>query len=326
VSTAFVTGGSGFVGGRLVRRLVADGFAVRALSRSDGAADKVRAAGAEAVPGDLDDAASIQAAAEGCELAFHAAAAVLEWGPREAFVRANVEGTRNVLAACRAAGTGRLVHVGTEAALLAGEPLVGVNEDAPLRPDSKAYYAATKAAAEQLVRAANDDRMQTVVVRPRLVWGPGDTTVLPGIVAAVRSGRFRWVGGGRHLTSTTHVDNAVQGLVLAAQRGHPGAAYFVTDGQPVVFRDFVTDLAGTQGVAIPDRSVPAPVAGAAARTAEAIWRTLRLRGTPPMTRLTYWLTAMETTIDISRARADLGYEPVRTIADGMEELRTPASP
>jgi nucleoside-diphosphate-sugar epimerase len=229
------------------------------------------------------------------------------------------------LSACRAAGVRRLVHVGTEAALLAGKPLHNVNEDAPLRPDSKADYAATKAQAEALVRAASGEELETVVLRPRLVWGPGDVTILPGIVDAVSSGRFRWVDGGRHLTSTTHVDNVVEGLILAAERGDPGAAYFVTDGEPVVFRDFITELAGTRAVEIPDRNVPRAVLGAAAAMAETAWRTLRLRGEPPVTRMAYWLLALETTIDISRAREQLGYEPVRTVAGGMQELRTLAA-
>jgi nucleoside-diphosphate-sugar epimerase len=318
----FVTGGSGFIGGRLIRRLVADGRRVRGLARSDDAAEKVAGAGAEPVRGDLSDPAALRAGAEGCELAFHAAASVLEWGPREEFVRANVDGTERVLDACREAGVRRLVHVGTEAATMAGQPLVKIDETAPLRPDSKADYCATKALAEQAVRAANGDRLQTVVVRPRLVWGEGDTTILPGVVEAVRAGRFRWIAGGRHETSTTHVDNVVQGLVLGAEQGRPGEAYFVTDGDPVVFRDFITELVGTHGVEIPDKGVPKGLASAVAAGSEAVFRTLRLKGPPPLTRMAYWLSALECTIDISKAREELGYAPVRTIEDGMAELRS----
>jgi nucleoside-diphosphate-sugar epimerase len=319
--TAFVTGGSGFIGGRLIRRLVGDGWRVRALARSDRSASVVAERGAEPVHGDLDDVESMRAGAEGCDIAFHAAAHLGEWGSRAEFERGNVGGTRNALAAAQSAGVRRFVHVGTEAGLMAGQPLVRVDETEPLRPDSKALYSATKAQAEQVVVAANGEGFETVVLRPRLVWGVGDTTILPPLVEAVRSGRFAWIGGGTHLTDKTHVDNVVEGLVLAAERGAPGEAYFVTDGEPVVFREFITELLATQGVEIPARNVPPVVARVLAGAGETVWRVLPLRGGPPLTRLAYWLSALECTIDISKARRDLGYEPVRSRAEGMEELR-----
>jgi nucleoside-diphosphate-sugar epimerase len=320
--TAFVTGGSGFVGGALIERLRSGGWDVRALARSDRAASSVRERGAEPVGGDLDAPESLRAGAEGAEVAFHAAAKVTDWGDPADFERLNVQGTRNVIDACRGAGVRRLVHVGTEAALMAGEPLVNVDESAPLRPDSPALYPSTKARAEQLVRTANGDGLETVVVRPRFVWGRGDSTLLPQIVDMVRSGRFRWVGGGRQLTATTHIDNTVEGLWLGATRAPAGGVYFVTDGEPVVFRDFLTALVATQGVEIPDKSVPPGVANAAARAAEGIWRGLRRRGNPPITRFAVWVSSQECTIDISRAERELGYRPVTSRNEGLAALRS----
>lgn len=319
--TAFVTGGSGFIGGRLIRRLVSEGWRVRGLARSHSASDAIAAAGAEPVTGDLDDVAAMRGGAEGCEVTFHGAAHLGEWGKRSDFERVNVGGTRNVIAASRDAGVRRFVHIGTEAALIAGQPLVNVDESAPLRPDSSALYCATKAMAEQVVRDANGDGIETVVVRPRLVWGPGDTTIVPSLVDAVKKGRFSWIGGGRHLTSTTHVDNVIEGLMLGASRGRPGEAYFVTDGEPVVFRDFITELVATRGVEMPGRNMPVAVAKAAAVASETIWWAFRLKRSPPVTRLAVWLSSLECTIDITHAREELGYEPVRQIEEGMEELR-----
>ena len=318
---AFVTGGSGFIGGRLIKRLVGEGRRVRALARSDASAAAVEELGAEAVRGDLGDADSMRAGAQGCDQAFHLAAHLGQWGKREDFIAGNVTGTQNALAACREAGVGRFVHCGTEAALLAGEPLVNVDETAPLRPDSKALYPATKAMAEHAVRAASTEGFDAMVMRPRLVWGAGDTTLLPEIVGAVEAGKFAWIGGGEHLTSTTHVDNVVEGLILTADKGGAGEAYFITDGEPAVFREFVSELLETQGVEPPTRSVPAPVATAMAAGSEAIWKALRLGGEPPLTRLALWLSSQECTIDISKARSELGYEPVRTRAEGRAELR-----
>jgi nucleoside-diphosphate-sugar epimerase len=320
VPTAFVTGGSGFIGGALIERLRREGWDVQALARCHSAAEKLRARGAEPASGDIEDRGSVRAAAEGADVAFHAAAKLGDWGDPDEFERLNVRGTENVIAACREAGVRRLVHVGTEAALMAGQPLVNVNEDAPLRPDSPVLYSSSKAKAEQRVRDANGDGLETVVIRPRFVWGKGDTTLLPALVELVRSGRFRWVGGGRHLTATTHVDNTVEGLWLGATRASPGRVYFVTDGEPVVFREFVSRLMETQGVTPPDKSASAGLAGGAAAVAEQVWRLLRRPGQPPLTRFAVWVSSQECTIDISRAERELGYRPVRTREEGLAEL------
>ena len=318
--SAFVTGGSGFIGGRLIRRLTDDGVRVRALARSDRSAAAVQELGAEAIRGDLGDADAMMRGAAGCEAAFHLAAHVEQWGPWEEFERINVDGTRNALEACAKAGVRRFIHCGTEAALMAGEPLVHVDETAPLRPDSPAPYPATKAKAEQAVRGASREGFETVVVRPRFVWGAGDTTLLPAMVAMVKAGRFAWVGGGRNVTDIAQVDNVVEGLILAAERGRAGEAYFVTDGEPVVFREFISALLETQGVEPPTRELPAWLAAAISRGGEAAWRVLPLRGEPPMTRFTYWVLTQECTIDIAKARAELGYEPVVSRAQGLAEL------
>jgi|tagenome__1003787_1003787.scaffolds.fasta_scaffold20953241_5 nucleoside-diphosphate-sugar epimerase len=307
--TAFVTGGSGFVGGRLIQRLVADGWSVRALARSKAAAEKVEALGAESVRGDLDNGAALRAGAHGCQYAFHAAAHLGTDGDLATFEHVNVQGTKNVLAAMRDAGVKRLVHVGTEAALLAGEPLLEADERTPLRPDSPVAYSSTKAKAEiEVLGASEHDVFETVCVRPRFVWGVGDTTLLPNIVEQVRSGQWAWIAGGRNRTSTTHVDNAVQGLVLGALRGTPGNAYFVLDdGGPVVFREFLSELMRTQGVEPPSRSVPAVLA----RAMVAIGR---------LPRFAYWVASQDCILDDTKARTGLGYAAVKDRATGLAEM------
>jgi nucleoside-diphosphate-sugar epimerase len=228
--------------------------------------------------------------------------------------------------AARDAGVRRLVHVGTEAALMAGQPLVAVDESAPLRPDSPALYSSSKARAEIEVLTGAGGGLEAVVVRPRFVWGAGDTTLLPEIVEQVRAGRFAWVGGGRHHTATTHVANTVEGLVLAADRGEDRRVWFVTDGGAVEFRAFLSDLIATQGVEPPERTVPTALVALLAGAGERAWRALPLPGRPPVTRFASWVASQECTIDISRAREDLRYEPVVTRQEGLAELRETARP
>src|SRR3954471_10753409 len=319
MASAFVTGGSGFVGGRLIERLRADGWDVRALARSDAAAERVRSLGAGPASGDLDDLGALRAGADGVDVVIHCAAKADDWGDPDEFERINVRGTENVLRAAREAGARRVVHVSTEAALMAGQPLVRVNEDTPLRPDSAALYPATKARAEQAVRAANAD-LETVVIRPRFVWGRGDTTLLPVLVDLVKSGRFRWTAGGTPLPDITQVDNTVEGLMLGATKAPPGGVYFATDGEPVVFKEFVGAMIETQGVKAPDKSIGVGLAKTAASATEGAWRLLRRPGRPPLTRFAVWASGMECTIDISRARQDLGYAPVKDRETGLAEL------
>jgi nucleoside-diphosphate-sugar epimerase len=144
-------------------------------------------------------------------------------------------------------------------------------------------------------------------------------------VALVRSGRFAWIGGGGQLTATTHIDNTVHGLLLGAERGRTGGVYFVTDSEPVVFREFLTELLATQGVRAPTRTLPVALALAVAAVGEAAWRALPLPSSPPITRFAAWISSQECTIRIDRARRELGYEPQKTRADGLAEMRPEAA-
>ncbi|HVK87739.1 MAG TPA: NAD-dependent epimerase/dehydratase family protein, partial [Kofleriaceae bacterium] len=252
----FITGGSGFLGKRLIAALVARGVRVRALARSEAAASAVRAAGADPVRGDLDDVAAMTEGMRGCDVVFHAAAYVKEYGKLAEFMKANVAGTEHALAAALAAGVKRFVHVGTEAVLADGKPIVRADETRPYPARPAGPYPITKGLAERAVLAANTRDFATVVVRPRFIWGKGDTSLLGQFVDAVKAGRFAWMNGGRYLTSTCHVDNVVEGALLAAEKGSPGAIYFLTDGEPVEFREFITALLATQGVDPGTRNVP----------------------------------------------------------------------
>ncbi len=322
---AFVTGGSGFIGQRLIRALKEQGGTIRALARSPQATQAVGAAGAEPVPGDLEQVAAMQEGMKGCDVVFHAAAR-LRGVRRSDFILDNVRGTENVLEAARGAGVRRLVYVSAEAVLLGSGPLANVDETRPLPGEAIGAYAVSKARAEAQVLACNSPGMQTVAVRPRLVWGTGDTGLLPGLVERVRRGRFAWIDGGHHLTSTCHVDNAVEGLLLAAERGQGGQAYFVTDGPPVELREFFTQLLATQGVKAPRRSLPLGLAAPVAWGGDALWSMLRLEGSPRLSREALLLEGWEVTVRDDKARRDLGYAGKRSRESGLEELRREAAP
>jgi nucleoside-diphosphate-sugar epimerase len=312
----FVTGGSGFLGGRLIRTLARDGHAVSGLARSPAAAAAVADHGGTAVRGDLHDGTALRDGMAGADLVVHAAAK-LDGGPREAdeYHRVNVAGTESVLAAAREAGVPKLVYVSTEQVVMSRGPLVRVDETHPYPAKPIGLYAATKRGGERAVLAAG-----MVSVRPRMIWGKGDTTLLPEVVAAARAGRLRWIGGGRQLTSTCHVDNVVAGILAAGERGKPGETYFLTDGPPVVFREFWSALLATQGVPAPSGTLPRGAAMTAAAVVEGAWRVLRRPGSPPLDRMTVALLADECTVDDSKARRELGYTAPKTREAGLAEM------
>lgn len=315
----FVTGGSGFVGRNLLEALYRRRVPTVALARSDAAAAACAGRGAQVVRGELGDVASLAAGMIGCDVVIHAAAHVQEWDRPEVYEQINVEGTANVLTAAKQAKVLRLVHIGTEAVLVGGGPIVRVDETRPLPKQSLPGYPASKAAAERLVRA--ETGLHTVVVRPRFIWGVGDTSLLPQLVGAVRAGRFRWISGGRYLTSTCHIDNVVEGTLLAAERGAKGAAYFLTDGAPVEFRGFISELLSTQGIDPGDASVPRAVAAALAASGEAVARASGYRWRPPVTRVSLKLMGEEVTVLDLKARAELGYTAAVRPEQGFRAMR-----
>lgn len=320
-----VTGGSGFVGRNLIEALITRGDEVMALARSDEAAAAVEGSGATAVRGDLDDVEAMRAGMEGCATVFHAAAYVYIWGDRDVFMRINVQGTKNVIEAARAAGVKKLVHVSTEAILLGSGSLVGVDETRPIPEKTYGLYSETKGLAEKAVLAANDENLRTVAIRPPLIWGKGDTSVLPQVIDAVKAGQFMWFSGGRYPHTTTHVRNVVEGLLLAEEKGRGGEAYFVTDGEPKEFRWFMTELLATQGVKAPGMSLPFGVGWAIALVCEAIWNTLGLKSQPPLTRGILGAMAMPMHCVDTKAREELGYTGAVTHEEGFAEMREVAS-
>lgn len=315
----FLTGGSGFVGGAAAAAL-ASRHDITGLSRSTASDSSLVAHGVRPQRGDLETVS--RGDLDGAEAVIHCAAYVEEWGPLERYEAVNVGGAERLLAAARRAGVKRFVHVGTEAALFYGQHMRDIDETYPLAPDSPFPYSRTKARAEALVRAANDPErgFETIVIRPRLVWGPGDKTILPVILERAATGKFLWIDGGAAMTSTTHIDNLVHGLELALTAGRPGESYFVVDGPPVRFRDFLTRYVAAAGGKLPDKSAPGWLVRGMANLTEPLWRLAGAASPPPITRFTAHIMSRDCTINDGKARAELGYRPVISLEEGLARL------
>jgi nucleoside-diphosphate-sugar epimerase len=315
----FVTGASGFVGGAAVRKLVADGHDVRAMSRSEKSDAKIAALGGKPVRCDLED---VMAAHIGdAEAIVHCAAFVEQWGPRNAWKKFNVDGTARMLEAAREAGARRFIHISTESVLWRGQHLRGADETYPRAPTSPYPYAATKAQAEELVERANTAEFQTIILRPRFIWGPGDTTLLPTIEAMAKSGQWMWVNHGAAQTSTTHIDNLVHAIELALSQGRGGQAYFILDDGVRSMKHMIGGIATARGISLPDKSIPASAADFIGAACEFMWRTFGLKGEPPLTRFSAMILSRDSILKDDKARAEMGYRPLISVEEGLRQLQ-----
>ncbi|OJW25722.1 MAG: 3-beta hydroxysteroid dehydrogenase [Planctomycetales bacterium 71-10] len=318
-----VTGGGGFLGSAVVAMLRDRGQPVRSLTRRRyGRLDEI---GAEQIQGDVADPAVVDRAVAGCDAVFHVAAKAGLWGSREEYYRANVEGTQNVLDACRRHGVRKLVHTSSPSVVFHGTDLEGADESAPYPDHYEAAYPETKAIAEKLVLKANDASLATVVLRPHLIWGPGDNNILPRIYARARANRLFRIGRRNPLIDLTYIDNAAAAHLLAADRldvGSPiaGKVYFIAQGEPVPLWDMVDRFLAVAGLPPVRRTVPKGLAVALGRALEAAYRTFRLPGEPRMTRFLAHELSTAHWYNLDAARRDLGYAPHIGIEEGLRRL------
>ena len=319
----FITGVSGFVGGATARALIADGHTVSAMSRSAKSDKIIEGLGAQPIRCDLETVSAEHLA--DTDVCIHSAAYVEAWGPKEAWHKGNVLGTQSVLAAASGAGVSRFVHIGTEAGIVYGQHIVDADETYPLAPNSPYPYCATKAQAEQLVVAANTSEFDTIVLRPRLIWGVGDTTLLPVIQDMCARGNWSWINKGSARTSSIYIDNLVHAIQLALKGGVPGEVYFILDEEVHTMKEIITGMASSQNLDLGDRSIPSWLADSVGFLCEGTWRVLNLKSEPPLTRHAAMVMSRDCVLNGDKAARELGYKPLVSFAEGLQKMKSAAS-
>jgi len=318
-----VTGGGGFLGKAIIKRLLTYTPHIRSLNRRYYADLDARTV--DQIQGDIRDPAAVEQACQERDVVFHVAAKTDIWGVYQTFYDTNVAGTQHVLTSCRKHGIPYLIYTSSPSVVHHGKRDVeGIDESAPYPDQHQTHYLKTKAMAEQLVLQTCDSRLRAIVLRPHLIWGPGDTHFVPRIIARAKS--LRQVGNGKNLVDTTYIDNAALAHILAAEKlvqNHrlSGRVYFISQGEPIYLWDMVNHILSAAGKSPVTKSIPRGLAYAIGGILEFIYTCFRIRSEPKMTRFLANELASHHWFDISAAKKDLGYAPEVSIAEGLKQLK-----
>lgn len=315
-----VTGATGFLGGAIARQLVADGVSVVGLGRNEAKGRALQEGGVEFKNCELSEVKQLRSAFEGVDTVIHSAALSSPWGRRRAFISANVDGTRNVLDACADNSIGRLVHISSPSVYFSHEDGRDVTEDRPYADPPSNHYAESKILAEKLVHGRPD--ISTITIRPRAIFGPGDTTILPRIIDSLQRKKLPIIGDGENEANLTFIDNAVAGTILAATAddSFSGRVYNLTDGEAVKLWAIIEEVCELLDLPKPARRISINTAFRAAGVIEWIHRWLLFGAEPRLTRYSVTVVARTQTLSIDAARRDLGYAPEISTAEGLRRF------
>jgi len=333
--SVLVTGATGFLGGAVARDLHQRGWRVIATGRRVDAGLRLASEGIEFRTAELDAPGgrgdtqvrddALGSLVAGCDVVVHCAALAAPWGRRSDFIAANVTATRRVVSACRQEGVRRLVHISSPSVLAGSSQRIGLDESTPWEAPPLNHYVATKRSSETLVRQAAQDGLDAIVLRPRALFGPGDTTLIPRVMRAAGRGRFPLFGDGDPLLDLTWIEDAVAAVRLAAEAPAAlrGRIYHVTSGDPRLRSRIFAALFEAADIPVRYRTIPVRRARILAAALEGLSMALTLgRWEPPLTRYAVNELALGHTLDISAARRDLGYDPA---TDVLERLRETAA-
>ncbi len=278
--------------------------------------------GVRCYQGDLSDYSAVKKAAEGCSIIFHVAAKAGVWGAYEEYYKTNVQGTENILRACRELGIQRLIYTSSPSVTFDGKDQEGVDESTPYPAVYAAAYPATKAAAERLILTANGPDLATVALRPHLIWGPGDQHLLPRLIERARKGRLRLVDRGSKQVDAVYIDNAVTAHLCALERlkiGSPiaGKAYFITNAEPWAMADIINGMLQAVNIKPVRKSISFKFAYRLASCFEILYSFFRIQREPPLTRFVTQQLATAHWYKTRAAREELGYIPRISMREGF---------
>jgi nucleoside-diphosphate-sugar epimerase len=318
-----VTGGGGFLGGAIVKALVARGNEVVSLQR--GVYPALDRPGITAIQGDMTDQSTVNKASEGCNVIYHVAGLTGVWGNYQDYYHINVTGTECVINACKTNGIKKLVYTSSPSVVFNGSDEENVDESISYPETYFNHYQRTKSTAEQMVLAANSNELATVALRPHLIWGPGDPHLVGRILDRAKKGKLKLVSGKQNLVDTTYIDNAAQAHLcademLAIGSSCAGKAYFITNGEPRVMSDIINGILKAHDMPEITSTVPASMLYTIGTLSEWIYKLLNIKSEPMMTRFIAKQLSSAHWYNLNNTRRDLGYKPTISIHEGMQLL------
>lgn len=316
-----VTGGGGFLGKAIVKRLLAKGNRVRSFSRQH--YPELHAMGVDQFQGDLSDQAAVDAACQGVGTIYHVAAKPGVWGPYSHYYRANVLGTENIIRISESRKIEALIYTSSPSVIFDGNDMEGVDESIPYPREYHAHYPKTKAMAEKKVIEAARNGLPAIILRPHLIWGPGDNHLVPRILK--RAKKLRRIGNRRNLVDTIYIDNAAEAHTLAEKRlmenpSLSGNIYFISQDAPIPLWEMVDLILESGGQPPVKKTISPRIAYIAGALMEFFYKLLRLSGEPMMTRFVANELATAHWFDIRAAKRDLGYAPKVSTEQGLARL------
>ena len=319
---AVVTGGGGFVGKAVVKLLISQGVETAVVGRNN--YPELTELGVTVLKGDIRDRDFLVRAFRGYDTVFHVAAKAGVWGGWDEYYSINVTGTRHVIDACQENSITTLVYTSTPSVVFAGE-MHGADESLPYASKFLCNYAHTKAMAEKMVLDADCEGLMTTAIRPHLVWGPGDTNLIPRLLARGKKKLLKIVGDGRNRVDISYIDNVASAHVLAAEnlktdRTARGKAYFISQGEPVYLWEWINGLFETLDIPVVSKRVGFRKAYLAGLLLEMIYSSFRITKEPLMTRFLAEQLAKSHWFSIKSAETDFGYRPLVSTSDGVKRM------
>ncbi|HCC07355.1 MAG TPA: NAD(P)-dependent oxidoreductase [Clostridiales bacterium] len=319
MKTILVTGATGFLGKYLVKRFEKEGFCVKAIGRNEKAGKEISSNNIEFIKVDLTDESKLVEVCKGVDFVVHAGALSTVWGEYRKFYEANVIGTKNIINACMQNGVERLVFVSSPSIYTEGKDKFKIKENEVPKNNKLNNYIATKLLAEEEVKKANEEGLYTVVIRPRGIFGVGDTSIIPRLINVNGKTGIPLMSDGEQLVDITYVENVVEAIFLSVIKENiSGEIFNITNDESIKFKEILDMLFAELNIKPKYKNVNFRVAYSIATILEKVYRVLNIEKEPILTRYTVCTIGNSQTLDIEKAKKLLGYKPIYTIKEGLK--------